>query len=66
MKRMFKMMEKKNNDKGELIDGTAWFTRLPQYKKALSMISGRFPVRGSYIHLKCIMNDDLVGSFSKA
>ena len=23
-----KMMEKKNNDKGELIDRTAWFTRL--------------------------------------
>ena len=22
------MMEKKNNDKGELIDRTAWFTRL--------------------------------------
>ena len=26
---MLKMMEKKNNDKGELIDRTAWFTRLP-------------------------------------
>ena len=25
---MFKMMEKKNNDQGELIDRTAWFTRL--------------------------------------
>ena len=25
---MLKMMEKKNNDKGELIDRTAWFTRL--------------------------------------
>ena len=25
---MSKMMEKKNNDKGELIDRTAWFTRL--------------------------------------
>ena len=25
---MLKMMEKKSNDKGELIDRTAWFTRL--------------------------------------
>ena len=25
---MLKMMEKKNNDKGKLIDQTAWFTRL--------------------------------------
>ena len=25
---MLKMMEEKNNDKGELIDRTAWFTRL--------------------------------------
>ena len=25
---MLKMMEKKNNDKGELIDRTAWLTRL--------------------------------------
>ena len=25
---MLKMMEKKDNDKGELIDRTAWFTRL--------------------------------------
>ena len=25
---MLKMMEKKNNDKGELIDRTAWFIRL--------------------------------------
>ena len=24
-------MEKKNNDKGELIDRTAWFTRLPPF-----------------------------------
>ena len=28
--RMLKMMEKKNNDKGELIERTAWFTRLGQ------------------------------------
>ena len=27
-KRMLKMAEKKNNDKGELINQTAWFTRL--------------------------------------
>ena len=25
---MLKMLEKKNNDKGELIDRTAWFIRL--------------------------------------
>ena len=27
-KRMLKMMEKKNNEKCEFIDRTAWFTRL--------------------------------------
>ena len=30
-KHFFKMMEKKNNDKGELINRTAWFTRLYIY-----------------------------------
>ena len=30
---MLKMMEKKSNDKGELIDRTAWFTRLLELQK---------------------------------
>ena len=30
---MLKMMGKINNDKGELIDRTAWFTRLNRFKQ---------------------------------
>ena len=35
-KRMLKMMENKSDDKGELIDRTAWFTRLDQCTNLVS------------------------------
>ena len=33
---MLKMVEKQNNDKGQLIDRTAWFTRLSGKHKFVS------------------------------
>ena len=35
---MLKVMEKKNNDKGELIDRTAWFTRLTGSPKLVQFV----------------------------
>ena len=52
---MLKVMEKKNNDKSELIDRTAWFTRLVKIRTGCSHFVCREAIT-RLSHLKFLSN----------